>query len=200
MVGQLRDVKEVRGQAAHQLARAVAVKVAEAQILHVPEQVLADVRLHPDAEGVAPVGDDIVEERPQGKRGEHDDHDGEKHPIVLLRQQIIHGHAGDEGKGQVDQRNEKGAEHIHKEQLAVGLEIVEKNLENGLLLEFPGGHNHVAPYFCRCKVYCITAPPSTQERPPFFRANSRLSAFQHLQPRKKVLHCMGAKPREEAEL
>ena len=56
VVGQLRQLEQVAGQAAHELAGAVLVVEVEAQLLHMVVQVAADVRLHPDAEGVSPVG------------------------------------------------------------------------------------------------------------------------------------------------
>ena len=60
VVGELRDLKEIARQPAHELARAVVVKEADVQLLHVREKVAADVRLHQNAECVSPVGNDIV--------------------------------------------------------------------------------------------------------------------------------------------
>ena len=62
VVGQLRQFKQVTGQAAHQLAGAVAVVEVEAQLLNVAAQIAADIRLHADAEGVAPVGHHEVQD------------------------------------------------------------------------------------------------------------------------------------------
>ena len=89
MVGQLRQLEQVGGQAAHQLSRAVAVIEIEAQRLHMMEQVAADIRLHPDAEGVAPVGDDVVQSCPQHKGQRHHRHGDKEHPVVLLRQPVV---------------------------------------------------------------------------------------------------------------
>ena len=75
VVGQLRQFKQVAGQAAHQLAGAVAVVEVEAQLLNVAVQIAADIRLHADAEGVAPVGHHEVQRRAQHIGGHHHRHD-----------------------------------------------------------------------------------------------------------------------------
>ncbi len=67
MVGQLCDIKEVCGQTAHELSGAVAVIVVKGQLLHMAEQVSADIRLHQDAKGMPPVADYIRQHRPQQK-------------------------------------------------------------------------------------------------------------------------------------
>jgi hypothetical protein len=67
VVSQLRDVEEVGGEAAHELAGAVLIEIAEAQLLHMAEKVPADVGLHQDAEGVAPVADNVIEQRPHAE-------------------------------------------------------------------------------------------------------------------------------------
>ena len=59
-MGKLGDFEQVAGQTAHELTRSVAVIEAVAQTLHMAEQILPDVRLHTDAEGVAPVADNII--------------------------------------------------------------------------------------------------------------------------------------------
>ena len=60
VVGELRNLEEIARQPAHELARAVVVKEADVQFLHVREKVAADIRLHQNAECVSPVGNDIV--------------------------------------------------------------------------------------------------------------------------------------------
>ena len=120
VVGQLRDVEQVRRQAAHQLAGTVAVVVVEAQLLHVAEQVLADVRLHQDAEGVAVIADDIGEHGPQDVCAEHHRHHSEEGPVGALRQQLVHAPPGDVGKRQIDHGDHQGAAHIQEKQLPVG--------------------------------------------------------------------------------
>ncbi len=75
VVGQLGDLKEVAGDPAHQLAGAVLVVEGEGQVLHVAEQVPADIRLHPHAQQVAPVGDDVVEHALEHIGGHQHGHD-----------------------------------------------------------------------------------------------------------------------------
>ena len=60
MVGQLRELKQIRGQPGHQLARPIAVVKIEAQLLHMAEQIPANVRLHPDAKGMAEIGHNVI--------------------------------------------------------------------------------------------------------------------------------------------
>ena len=127
MVGQLGDLKEVAGDPAHQLAGAVLVVEGEGQILHMGEQVPADVGLHPHAQQVAPVGDDEVEYTlehiGQGQGG----HDGEEGGKELVGQQGLHGPAGHHGEEQVHNADQQGAHHIQQEQLPVGLVVGGKN-------------------------------------------------------------------------
>ena len=105
MVRQLGDLKEVGGQAAHQMAGAVAVVKVEAEGLHVGEERLADVGLDADAERMAPVGDDIIEQRADDV-GQHDDaHDNEECLVLQIGQERVDRLAGDDRIGQVDQRN-----------------------------------------------------------------------------------------------
>ena len=145
VVGKLGDVEEVRRQAAHELACAVAVKVVKAQLLHMAEQVPANVRLHQDAEGVAPVANDIGQRRPQDEGRQHHRHDGEEGLVGTFRQQLVHAPAGDVGKGQVDEGDHQRTAKIHEKKPSVGFEIGEKYLQCGFLLKFPGGHGNT-PY------------------------------------------------------
>ena len=140
MVGQLRDLKQLAGEPAHQGAGAVAVIVAEIQLLHVPEQVPADIRLHQDTEGVAVIADDVGHHRPHRKRDAHRRHHCEKGLISTLGQQLIHAPAGDVGEGQIDQCNDECADHIQNEQPPMGLEIGQEDPQCGLLLIVFGGH------------------------------------------------------------
>ena len=145
VVRQLRHLEKVGSQAAHQLARAVFIVEGEAHLLHVGKEVTADVGLHPDAEGVAPVADHEVE---QGAHQKHD-HDGghghEKNAEFLLRQPLVHGGAGNEGEQQVHQRNAQRAQHVQSEQLQVGTEIGNKDPQQRAVFEIFGGHR-VPPF------------------------------------------------------
>ena len=66
MVGKLGDLKQVGGGPAHELPRAVFVVEGEGQVLHMAEQVPADIRLNAHPHHVAPVGDDEIHHRAQG--------------------------------------------------------------------------------------------------------------------------------------
>ena len=145
VVGQLRNLKELAGEAAHEGAGTVAVKVPEVQLLHVPEEVPADIGLHQDTKGVAPVADDILHPRPQSEGQQHDGHDREEGPVGVLRQQLIHAPAGDVGEGQVDQGDAEGAGKIQEKELPMGAEVREEDPQAGLLPELTGGHSLDAP-------------------------------------------------------
>ena len=93
------------------------------------KQVPADIGLHQDAEGVAPVAHDEVKPRPEDKGRHHQGHDREENGELLLRQPVVHGGAGDQGKGQVDDGNEEGAGDIQQEQAPVGAEVGQKNAQ-----------------------------------------------------------------------
>ncbi|MPM78531.1 hypothetical protein SDC9_125542 [bioreactor metagenome] len=129
VVGQLRDVEQVGGEPAHQLAGAVFVVVTEIQLLHVVKQVPADIRLHQNAEGVPVIGDDVAQGRPQGKSRHHRRHHGEKRLPRVCGQQGIHAPPGDKGKRQIDEGHHKRATDVQKEKPPVGLEIADKNLK-----------------------------------------------------------------------
>ena len=112
VMGQLRQFKKIGGQPAHQLPCAVAVIKVEAQHLHMAEQVSPDVRLHPDAEGVPPVGHNVVQYRPQHKGQRHDCHHHKEHTVVFLRQPLIQRCPGYQRKRQIHQRDQNRAPHI----------------------------------------------------------------------------------------
>ena len=104
VVGKLGDLKQIRRHPAHELAGPVAVKKLEAQLLHMAEERRADIGLHADAERMAPVGDDKVEQRAQRVRRHHDQHHREKRTVGVLRQQRPHRVARDDRVSQIDQR------------------------------------------------------------------------------------------------
>ena len=54
-----------------------------------PEQILADVRLHPDAEGMTQISNGKVQERAQHIEGHHSDHHREESPVHLVGQHIV---------------------------------------------------------------------------------------------------------------
>ena len=105
------------------------------------KQVPADIGLHQDAEGVAPVAHDEVKPRPEDKGRHHQGHDREENGELLLRQPVVHGGAGDQGKGQVDDGNEEGAGDIQQEQAPVGAEVGQKNAQRSAGAVVLGGHD-----------------------------------------------------------
>ena len=145
-MGQLRQIKQVRGQAAHQLAGAVLVIEIKAQLLHMPEQIPADICLHPNAEGMAQVGHDIVQPRPQHIKGRHHRHDDEKDPEFLVGQQIIQGLAGHQREAHVNEGDAKGTANVNGKELFVVLEIAQKNRQGGFFLKILCGHIGYPPF------------------------------------------------------
>ena len=123
MVGKLGDLKQVVGGPAHELAGAVLIVEREGQVLHMIEQVPADVRLDAYPHHVPPIGDHIVHPRPQGIGQQQHRHDGEERPEQVLGQQLVEGHPGGVGKGQVHQGDAQGAAHVQDEQLQMGLVV-----------------------------------------------------------------------------
>ena len=140
MVGQLRQFKQVTGQAAHQLAGAVAVVEVEAQLLNVAVQIAADIRLHADAEGVAPVGHHEVQRRAQHIGGHHHRHDDEEYPELPLGQPGIHGGAGHQRERQVDAGDEERAGQVQGEEPPVGFEVGEEYPQGAAGLIIFRGH------------------------------------------------------------
>ncbi len=121
VVGKFGDLKEVGRHAAHQLAGAVAVEKLKAQLLHMAEQGRADISLYTDAKGVAPVGDNEIQHRPQRIRCQHDQHDRKERAVCALRQQRAHGVTRDNGVCQIDHRHDQRAGHVEKNSPRWGL-------------------------------------------------------------------------------
>ena len=138
MVRQLRDLEQVRRQAAHELARAVVVIELIAEALHVAEQVAADIGLNADAERVAVIGDDIIEERAHEIRCRHDAHDDEERMVGVRGQHRIDRAAGDKRENEIDRADEQRAEHVQQKQAAVRTEIRQENAQQAMLLIIAG--------------------------------------------------------------
>ena len=126
VVGQLRDVEELGGHAAHQVAGAVFVVEAEGEGLQVAEEIPADVRLHQHAEGVPPEADHVLQHRAQQVGPQQHRRHGEEGPVAPEGDQLLQAQAGDEGKGQVNQGDGQRAGHVQQEQPQMGPEIAEK--------------------------------------------------------------------------
>ena len=120
VVGQLGDLEQVGGGPAHQLSGAVFVIEGEGQVLHVPKQVPADVRLNEHA---------------------HHVHDGEEGPEQIGRQQLLHGQPGQIGESQVYQGNAQRTGHIQQKQVQVRLVVGQKD-RHMASLKFHTIHEH----------------------------------------------------------
>ena len=127
VVGKLRQLEQIGGQPRHQLTGAVAVIEIHAQLLHMAEQVTADVRLHPDAEGMAVIRHNIIQKRPQNIAHRHNDHDGKERAVHLVGQHLIKRTAGHQREQQVDGRDSHSAGHIGGKQPSMVLEVAQEN-------------------------------------------------------------------------
>ena len=145
VVSKLRQLEQVRGQTGHQLAGAVLIVEVEAHGLHLGKQVAADIRLDTDAEDVAEVGDDEVQQGPETVAQQCHHHDDEEGAVHLIGQHLIEGCTGDQGEGQVHACDEHGAGDIHQEQLPMLSEIAQKDQQR-ITLKILGFHNFLPPY------------------------------------------------------
>ena len=127
VVGKLRQLEQVGGQPGHELAGAVAVVVVKAQLLHMGEQVRADVRLHPDAEGMAVVGDYIVEKRAQHIAQRHRQHDEKEGSVELVGKQVVQSLPGNQREGQINGGNTHGTAQVDGKQALVIAEVMEED-------------------------------------------------------------------------
>ena len=141
MVGQFRQVKQVGGQTAHQVAGAVFVVKVEAQLLQMLEQIRPDVSLHMDAEGVTVIGHDELQKAPQHIGPRHDAHNQEKGLIAAFRQQVIQRRPGHQGECQVHAGNQHRAADVQEKELFVVFEVVEKNRQGAFSLIVFCSHN-----------------------------------------------------------
>ena len=88
-MSQLCQLKQVRGQAAHQLTGAVPVVKIKAELLKMPEQVCPNICFHPDAKGVTEIGDNELQCRTQQVTPDHSKNDDKKCAVHTVGQQII---------------------------------------------------------------------------------------------------------------
>ena len=77
------------------------------------EQILTDIRLYPDAEGVTVVGDDVVEEGPEHVADDHRCHHQEEGAVQLVWQHVIQCTAGHKREGQIDGGNAQSTQHVN---------------------------------------------------------------------------------------
>ena len=108
------------------------------------EQIPANIRLHPDSEGMAIIGHHIIQEGPEQIAAQCHSHDDEEGLVQLIRQHVVKGAAGDQREGQVNGRNTHGAAHIQGEELFVICEITQKNHQRTFPLKLLGGHKNAS--------------------------------------------------------
>ena len=89
-MSEFRDLEQISGQTAHQIAGPYFVIEFEVQCLQMTEQVGTDVRLDTDTERMAPVGHDIVADRAKNICKAEDQHHQEECPVGVVRKQGIH--------------------------------------------------------------------------------------------------------------
>ena len=87
------------------------------------KQILTDVCLHPDAEGVAEICHNKIQHRAQHIATQHDHHHGKEGFIHLPRQHIIQRATGYERETQIDTCNAHGAQNIQQKQLPMVFKI-----------------------------------------------------------------------------
>ena len=142
VMGQFCQLKQVCRQPAHQLPCPVGIVKVIAQLLHMAKQILTNVRLHPDAEGMAEIADDIVQSCPQNINNGSGNHQPKKHPVFSVWKQIVQALPGHQRKRQVDQGNQCGAANVQGKEPLVVSEIVEKNPQRTFLPVFFRGHGY----------------------------------------------------------
>ena len=144
MVRELRDLEQVAGDPAHELAGAVLVVKGKGEVLHMMEQVPPDIRLHAYAQQVPPVGDDEVKDALEHIGPRQQRHNHKKGGKELLGQQGLHRAAGHDGKRQVHHANAQGARHVQRKQLPVGFVIGDENTQISALFHLLGGQLHAS--------------------------------------------------------
>ena len=127
MVGQFCQLKQIRSQPGHELSRTVPIIKIKTQFLHMSKQVLADIRFHPDAEGMAVIGHNEVQHGPQHIAANHHRHDGKECPVHLVGQQVIEGASGNQRKRQVNGGNAHSTADVQCKKLLVIFEILQEN-------------------------------------------------------------------------
>ena len=123
VVGQLTDLLEVAGEAAHDLAGLVLIVVAEGELLQVVEEVGAHVGLHPHAHDMALVLNEEIQAHPQQVDQQYADAGDDDHPVVPVGYQVVKHGPGDHGIDDGRQRHQQGSQHIQGKELRVGLVV-----------------------------------------------------------------------------
>ena len=129
VVGKLADLKQVGGDAGHDSSRFVVVKKAEGKLFKMGKEILTHPGLHPHADHMTVILDEIAHQHPQSVQRKHDyacDYDGLVPFFGNVDIQHIVGH---DGVDHADERNEKGRQHIQRQHLFVGLIVGKKSFE-----------------------------------------------------------------------
>ena len=137
---QLRHVEQVGRQAAHEMTGAVLIVKIKRQLFKMRKQIAANIGLDAHAEGVSPVGDDILQTRAHRVNADHNADQHKKRGVRLFRQQIMQRPAGENRINQVDDGNERRTDHIEDKQFSVRLEIGQENGKTVLFLVISGCH------------------------------------------------------------
>ena len=130
-----------------------------------PEQIPADVRLHPDAEGMPVVGHNKLQQRAQHIRHQYKHHHRKEGAVQLIGQHIVQSAACNQGKGQINGRDTHGAGHVQGKQPPVWLKVAQKNTQRFAPLKIFGRQkNHLFPllyiFFCRLQVLTYPRGPN----------------------------------------
>ncbi len=116
VMGQLRNLVKIVNQAGHDVAGFGVVKVAERELLNMVKEVLAHIILHAHTEDMAPVINDILEQRPQQVEPQQAGADTEKEVQVPLRQDPVDNPLHGNRENQVQPGHGKSAAKVdHKE-------------------------------------------------------------------------------------
>ena len=136
VVRRLADVKKVRDQTAHQVARLVAVVKRETHALIGVKQVLAHAALHAGAHDVAPKDHEVAAGKAHqvhdDKTGAHKAQRGEN-LVGPLREKPLGHVAQNLRKGQVNTRNRKRADGVQDKQVRLARVVRQKGREQGAL-------------------------------------------------------------------
>ena len=123
---QLGHVEQVVDQPRHHRARLVLVVKRKGQLLQPAEHIPPHIPLHPHADDMAPVLDDIVQQRLESVDAQQHARPDEQQPQILRRHILVDDVLGDDGIKQIAQRHNKGAEHIDEKQFSVRLIIADE--------------------------------------------------------------------------
>ena len=130
VMGQLADLLEVAGEAAHDLAGLMGVVVAEGELLQVAEKIPAHMGLHPDAHNVTLVLNEEVQPHPHQIDEQHADTGYHDHPVIPVGDQVVEHGPGDHGVDNGRQGHQERSQHIQGKELLMGLVVFQKPFQH----------------------------------------------------------------------